>query len=78
MADENTILHKAAFPTGMDSNCFNTFFVWIGCIFLKNELSDALNLIILRSILIAAIANSVVFYEKLLAEVADNLNYLLD
>ncbi len=54
------------------------FLFGLAVFFLKNESSDALNLIILRSILIAAIANSVVFYEKLLAEVADNLNYLLD
>lgn len=44
----------------------------------ENKQINALRLIILYSTLIAAIANSVVFYEKLLDEVSDNLHYLLD
>jgi hypothetical protein len=44
----------------------------------ENDQENALRLIILDATLIAALANSVVFYEKLLDEVADNLHYLLD
>lgn len=54
------------------------FLVGYAIIVLKNEKINALRLIVLYSILIAAIANSVVFYEKLLDEMADNLHYLLD
>ncbi|MBU2623116.1 MAG: hypothetical protein KKD92_12445 [Proteobacteria bacterium] len=45
---------------------------------IENEPINAMRLIILNSVLIAAIANSVVFYEKLLDDVADNLHSLLD
>ena len=54
------------------------FLVGYAVIRSENEQINALRLIILHSTLIAAIANSVVFYEKLLDEVADNLHYLLD
>lgn len=54
------------------------FLVGYAVIILEKEQINALRLIILHSTLIAAIANSVVFYEKLLDEVADNLHYLLD
>lgn len=54
------------------------FLVGYAIVILENEQINALRLIILHSTLIAAIANSVVFYEKLLDEVADNLHYLLD
>jgi hypothetical protein len=55
-----------------------SFLVGYVIIKLENDHINAFRLIIIDSTLIAALANSVVFYEKLLDEVADNLHYLLD
>ena len=52
----------------------------IGCVIhsTQYETPSALNLVIIKTILIAAIGNAVVYYEKLLDELADNLTDLLD
>ncbi len=69
---------RLPFPLAWIAIVLILFGVGYAIIISEDEQINALRLIILHSTLIAAIANSVVFYEKLLDEVAYNLHYLLD
>lgn len=54
------------------------FMIGYAIVYFLNESSEALRLLAIQSVLIAAIANSVVFFEQLLDAVADTFPSLLD
>ncbi len=69
---------KLPYPFAWVLIAFFFLFVGWGIVKLTGEKAPVLSLLLFNAILISALANAVIFYEKLLDNIADNLWYLLD